>query len=351
VKTVAFLLLCSTVLGGYAQGSRVSQAGGRVVEMSLVRADDLSPEAWPEGKSELKQVPAVLKPDNNLYVLLEKNGIAPDAEAFALVYDLNPHLNDANKIASSTPVVLPAIAGDADIVQALEAGHLVELTLDPQIRAELMKNIESLQPALMAAEQADWTPEPKAQAEHLVTWFQQIEKRLKRRTAPPLRQASLIELQDEAGLLSRLLESAGRQHRTLSNEEQKAIADIYDDVEAEMRYFGETLSGTMPTTQAFYAVTVNIKGMERSRLENLRVYYTYNGLYRILPAEPPIPSFGFKQVGSGKSENLLMKNYQIWAAKDGDANHPVTQTYLLRIESSTPTALSVDLTPISGSHP
>lgn len=351
MKTVAFLLVCLTVFGGYAQDPRLAQAGGRVVEMTLVKADDLTPERWPEGKSELKQVPAILSPDRNLYVLLEKNGIAPDAEAFGLVYDLNPRLNDANKIQTTTPVVLPAIAGDPDIVQALQAGHLVELTLDPEIRAELMKDIESLKPALTLAEQPDWTPEARAQVEHLVTWFEQIEKRLKRRTAPPLRQASLIELRDEAGLLSSVLEAAGQEHRGLSSENQRQIAEIYDDVEVEIGHFGETLSGTMPTAQAFYAVTVNIKGMEQSRVENLRVYYTYNGLYRVLPAEPPIPSFGFREVGSGKSESLLMKNYQIWAARDGDANHPVTQTYLLRIESSTPTALSVDLTPISGSHP
>lgn len=118
-----------------------------------------------------------------------------------------------------------------------------------------------------------------------------------------------------------------------------------------MGQFGETLAGSAPTPQAFYAVTVNIKGADSALLDSLRVYYTYNGLFRTLPADPPITSFGFKQLGSGKSENLLMKNYQIWAAKDGDSNHPMTRPFLMRIDATTPSSINVDLSFLSGPHP
>ena len=112
----------------------------------------------------------------------------------------------------------------------------------------------------------------------------------------------------------------------------------------EMDHYSQTLAGNTPKAEDFCSVTVNIKAADSRNVENLRVYYTYNGLFRTLPAQPPIPSFGFAQLGSGHSQNLLRKNYQIWAAKDGDANHPVTPPYLLRIDTTIVPPVSVDLT-------
>jgi hypothetical protein len=90
-------------------------------------------------------------------------------------------------------------------------------------------------------------------------------------------------------------------------------------------------------------VIVNIKGGNPKSVDKLRVYYTYNGLFQQLPAQPPIESFGFPHTGSGQSDILLGKHYQVWAAKDGDANHPLTPPYLLRIDDTAVSPMSVDL--------
>jgi len=351
MKAALCLLVSSIVLGAPAQETRFAEAAGRVAAMTLVKTDDLTSVAWHEERIDLKRVSSVVKKDSNVYMLLQGNGIAPDSEALALVYDLNPRLKDANKLVANTSITLPSVTGDSNLLQLLQNGYLVELTLDPGIWSELNRQIDSLQGLLPLISHLDLDPEAQTQIERLIAWYQQIGKRYKRRTAPPLRQASLIELQDEARQLLSILLDVVQQHHNLSSTERKQIVDIYDDIELEMKQFGETLAGFMPKPQAFYVVTVDIKGARPSLLDRLRVYYTYNGLFRALPASPPIPSFGFKQLGSGKSENLLMKNYKIWAARDGDSNHPVTAPYLLRIEDTAPSSMSVDLTLVPGLQP
>jgi hypothetical protein len=351
VKAAICILFSLVTLQCPAQGIRMAEAAGRVVEMTLVKAVDLSSVAWPEGTTDLTQVSTIAKGDTNVYMLLQANGIAPDSEAFALVYDLNPALKDANNIAAGTSVELPSVSGNSSLLKLLESGNLVELTLDPAIHAELNQRIDGLQAVLPSISQLTLDPEAQTQIKGLIGWYQQIEKRSKRRTAPPLRRASLIQLRDEAGLLSSILLDALQRHRQLSSTEQRQIGGIYEDIKLEMTQFGEVLASVAPAAQSFFAVTVNIKGAEPAHLDGLRVYYTYNGLYRALPANPPIVSYGFKQLGSGRPENLLMKNYQIWAAKDGDSNHPVTLPYLLRIESTTPSSVSVDLSLSGGPRP
>jgi hypothetical protein len=111
----------------------------------------------------------------------------------------------------------------------------------------------------------------------------------------------------------------------------------------EIGNYSQVLADVIPNSQHFYSVTVTVKDTGNGLPDAFRVYYTFNGLFRPLPADPPFPSFGFHELGSGKTENLLMKNYQVWGAKDGDPNHPLTPPYLLRIDESSPTSLSVEL--------
>ena len=47
----------------------------------------------------------------NIYALLQANGIAPDTEAFTIVYDLNPTLRDAKTLKPGTTLELPKVVG------------------------------------------------------------------------------------------------------------------------------------------------------------------------------------------------------------------------------------------------
>ncbi|PWT90982.1 MAG: hypothetical protein C5B54_06200 [Acidobacteria bacterium] len=343
VKTIAcivFLLFAPNVL---SQEPKLGAIAGRPVELNLVKADDLSPAAWPREQIELTQTSATVTSDANIYMLLQANGIAPDPGAFTIVYDLNPQITDVNSVAPNTVLQLPAVSAERGLQKILQNRELVELTVDPEIRSHLNARIEALQLLIPSVTQVIAEPSAQLELKNLIGWYQQIEKRFKRKTDPPLRQATLVELLNEADLLSSAIEGALKKHRQVTENERKQIAAIYADVRLEMTQYGEVLARAPPKAEGVYSVTVNVSGIDPKFIDGLRVYYTYNGLFRPLPAQPPITSFGFRQLGPGKSENLFMKNYWLWAAKDGDPNHPATPPYELHIDASSPASLSVDL--------
>jgi hypothetical protein len=340
---VLFLVLgCCSM----AQEVRTGQLAGRPIELRLVRADDQSPVAWPENAIELTQVPASVTRDSNIYMLLQANGIAPDSGAFSVVYDLNPKVKDVNKLVPNASIRLPIVIPRRALQNLLKNRFLVEITVDPEIRLQLNQRIDDLQRLEPSIGEVTADADTQAQVKSLIGWYQEIEKRFKRKTDPPLRQATLMELRSEADLLSSILEDADQQHRHLADAERQQIAAIYEDIKLEMAHYGQVLAGLAPRGQAFYPVTVILKGVKTAAMDTVRVYYTFNGLFRPLPADPPIRSFEFTHLGSGVSENLLMKNYQIWAAKDGDPNHPLTRSFVLRIDETSPVSLTVELSAI-----
>jgi hypothetical protein len=332
----------------FTQEVRTGTLAGRPVELQVVKADDLAAVPWPAGPIDIERVSTVVKTDSNIYMMLQANGIAPDSEAFAVVYDLNPQITDLNALVPETPIQLPSVIPAQALTEIRKARYLVEMTVDPELRRQLNTQIESLQQFGTAVGQLTTDPNVQLRIKNLLGWYQQIEKRFKRKTDPPLRQSTLVELQSEASVLNAIFQDAVRQHRQMSEAEQKQVASIYEDIQLEMVQYGQVLAGVAPKSQTAYSVTVIIKGIDPRVLERVRVYYTYNGLFRTLPADPPVTSFGFTRLGSGISENLLMKSYQIWASKDGDSNHPITTPFPLRIDSGSPTSLTVDLSAAEG---
>jgi hypothetical protein len=84
-------------------------------------------------------------------------------------------------------------------------------------------------------------------------------------------------------------------------------------------------------------VTVRVLGATGEQVQNLRVYYQLTGL-----AGMNVGIFPFAKLGSPTTQVLAPKNYVIWAAKDGDPNHPVSQKFLAHIEGDQPN-IQVDL--------
>src|SRR5438552_1432653 len=145
VKVTTCTLFFLFVLNATTQEIRRAELAGRLIEMSVVRAEDLSPQAWPQQQMVLKQISATVTRDTNVYILLQANGIAPDPGAFALVYDLNPGLKDVNALPPDTFLQLPSIAGGEGLKKLLQDRDLVELSVDPEIRQALNQRIEALQ--------------------------------------------------------------------------------------------------------------------------------------------------------------------------------------------------------------
>jgi hypothetical protein len=343
MNLVRFILLFFLSASALAQQTQQSELAGRVVGMALIRADDLSSQPWPSAQIQLKTISGTSKPNQNVFMMLQSNGIAPDSQAFTLVYDLNPKVSNLEALAPNSVLILPAVTGGEQLQALLKGGDLIQLTVDPQLREQINQQADSLQRLVPSINDLTSSIETRNELRDLFDWFQQIDLRFRRRTDPPLRRSSLLEIQSEGELLDRILTNAYQQQRPITDAETTQINAIHEDLKLEMEQYGQTLSSTTPKGQGFYTITVNIKAGDPKTVANLRVYYTYNGLFRPLPAQPPIPSYGFARLGPGQSENLLMKNYQFWAAKDGDANHPVTPPYLLRINTTSQSALTVEL--------
>jgi hypothetical protein len=343
MKKVSCLLMLLATANLAAQDSIRKQLAGRPVDLTLVRADDLSPAQFPPESIDLAQVSAKLAADTNVFLLLQANGIAPDSEAFTLVYDLNSNIQSVDTLPPDSSILLPSIVGGPALRALLQRGYLVELTIDSPLRHELNQRIEDLHSLAPHLNQVSQDATTQLQLTDLLAWYDQIEKRFKRRTDPPLRRDTLAGMNDEAGALLSILKGAIRQRKQLDSTQLAQIHAIYDDIKDDISQYNQVLSDTAPPAQPGYLVTVNILGGPPALTDTLRVYYTPNGLFRPLPADPPVISYSFEELGSGKSRVLGRKNYDLWAAADGDSNHPLTVTYTLTIDNASPQHLTVDL--------
>jgi hypothetical protein len=168
------------------------------------------------------------------------------------------------------------------------------------------------------------------QLRSLAAWYAQIDKSYQRRTGPPLSQETLRQLSDEATALNTILGTAAQAKQPVSAEDAEQIAAIYDDLKKIMVSYGQSMGTASPKGEVSCDVVVRIKGGEPSEGAAMRVYYTFNGIYRNPPSDPPVRSSGWTQLGSDHSEHLLNnKNYTLWAARDGDPGHPLTVLYRL----------------------
>ena len=342
-------IFADTVPAANSDAPRVD-LGGRSISLELVKQDDLSPATWPLGKVTLTTVTATTTKDTDAYSLLSGNGIVPDNEAFAVLYDLNPAIVDVKAIHPGSTVVVPKVSGGPQLQHKLQSGYLVLLSVDPDLRSDLNQSIEQLQgnvqsfaalPANRFAGNNGQTT--KRQVSDLTNWYAQIRRSYLRRTGPPLRRTTLREISDEATRLNSLVTQAIGGSGQLDSADQEQIAAIFQDVESEMREYGETLGNEAPKAEPLLRVTVTIKGDNPNVIATLRVYYTFNGTFRDPPSNPPVTSYSFEKLGSGVSEVFPIKNYRMWAARDGDASHPLTPAALVHVVEGGSDPIGVDL--------
>lgn len=337
---ITLLILPATV---FAQESPTTEIAGRQVEVNVVKAETSQFVHLPQANFRLTTEVTHVPQRSNVLLELRNRGIRPDAEALTLVYDLNPQIKNLNALSSQQAIYLPVFVPRKQVQPFIKNGYLIELIVDPELRRQLNDHIERLQQLAPSASAIKSDAETKKKIAKTIEWFGEIKTRFRRRTGPPLRRETLLQMNEESKQFDSILSAAIENGRSLSPEEGQQIQSIFDDIQVEIRNYSQVLGDVVPTSEAFCAVTVNIQSGGRPLPVGTRVYYTFNGLFRKLPADPPFPSFGFRELGSGKTENLLFKNYQIWAARDGDPNHPITPPYQLLISENDPKALSIEL--------
>jgi hypothetical protein len=253
---------------------------------------------------------------------------------------------------------VPKIVGGPELVSKLGKEYLVALTVDPDIRQVLNQGIDKLQAsaARFAEIPADLFESPvdrstaQQNVETLAKWYAQIKKSYLRRTGPPLRRHTLLQLSNEVDALNSLIDLRPGSGQKLSKSDREQIGAIYEDVESEISKYSQVMANQAPAAEALYRIVVNIKGDDASLISGLRVYYTFNGIFRDPPANPPVTSYPFRQLGSGKFEVLPVKNYKVWAARDGDPGHPLTPPLLVQVSPLAGEKQEFDLSLAKGQH-
>jgi hypothetical protein len=98
------------------------------------------------------------------------------------------------------------------------------------------------------------------------------------------------------------------------------------------------MAGELPPGEPRYRVVVEIRGNDQDSIRNLRVYYVVAGLYRSPIVNPPVKSTNFNGLGSGSEALLTVKDYKVWAARDGDPTNPLTPVVDLKVRRLEPGA-------------
>jgi len=318
------------------------ELAGRRVSMELIKSD-LSPAPWPTETVTLGTQSIVTKAGDKISTLLSDNGIRPDSEAYTIVYDLNPTLEGITGLAPQTALVLPKVTGGAQLSEALAQGSRVMVTVDGSAKAQLRCNaiaINGLSKAF-ALLGSNRFPDPAKQQEtinsvnELASWFQHMRQTFGRRTARPLRQVTLLQTASEADILVMILERSIGSAQAISPADLAQIAAIHKDVKDTMTRWDQTMDGELPPGEPQYTVIVTIRGNDTARIQRLRVYYVLDGLFSDPLTDPPVKSVNFATLGSGAKAILPIKDYKVWAAKDGDPLHPVTPVTDLHVSKPT----------------
>ena len=336
---------CLVVLAAFARpinGQQIdTQMAGRDVSFELVKKPELTPETWPVEQIQptLNTVEVTFKTNDRLSTLLTGNGIRPDDEAYTLFYDLNPSIIKAGTITAGTKIVLPKLNGGPQLQAKLSNGYFAMITVDRALKDALKssaKAVEDSLPAFVALEDARFeTTSERSNTINFVreisTWLQHVRQTLGQRTAPPLRHETLFQLNAEAGQVKALVQKAIAPEGKLSAEDQDQIKLIREDVRFEIGRWDNVMSGELPEGEPKFKVTITISGNDSNLISTLRVYYVVSGAFRNPPNNPPVISRPFDGLGSGSSKDLTIKNYKIWAARDGDPGRPLTPVTLLEV--------------------
>lgn len=81
-------------------------------------------------KARLGTESVTVQPGDYAVTLLADNGIRQDAKSLALLYELNPQLEDVRKIMAGEKLVVPEIEGTRTLEFAFRRGYRVELLMD-----------------------------------------------------------------------------------------------------------------------------------------------------------------------------------------------------------------------------
>lgn len=330
-----------------------TKIAGRQVNVDLVEADDLTSVPWPDDHVGLITETLTTEANANIYDLLTANGILPDVEAFTVIYDLNPWLKQIDPLPSGVSLVLPKVTAGDKLQRKLKDGYLVMLTVDRTLREELATNISDLQNLSgrfisLSSERFTNPLAKKVMTDNVkavTVWLTYSQKTFLQRTGPSLRRQTLLGLDDEALAINSILAAILGANEKVTLADQEQINAVYRDIQVQMKKYDNIMAGEPQVSDGLYKVVVTIRGGSAKLVEELQVYYAWEGLFRKPPKEP-LKSQPFDGVGSGSTTNLTIADYVIWAGKPGHPFPPLTDQKPISIGATGGNPRNVTLTVI-----
>lgn len=322
------------------EGAAVSIAGRNIV-VGLIRIADRAPVSPPSAPLKVMTESIQAQPGLSISDVLVKYGIYPDSGAYSVLYDLNPGISKLDAVPDGTRLTIPAPLLGPEWKTALADGsQLVTFSVDEDLYKKLLGNIASLrteQPKFQAADgrrfaDAAKSGTTKKLVSEIIGWCTSISKAVGRRSAPPTSRDTLVALVNETAALEDLLQHATAKAGGITIDDEHQIGAIHRDFEEEIQRYGDVLSGGIPVGEdANRCILIaTIDGGDPGLAKRLRVYFTLDGEFH-QPPPPPLGVTPFPNLGSGKSDPVRPKRYEVWAAPDGHPEQMATEALLITI--------------------
>ena len=329
VSVPFFCLLVTACLPGLAAVPRVTWASHTITFQLMNR--DGAVMGWPSETVDFSTAAHTVKTGDTIPLLLKARRFRPDMESYTLLYMLNSCLQDLGALRPASTLMLPVVKLDRETRRVMNAGFLVAVTVDPELKQGFEEKVSAVlsQLALMRGWPAERFGDSQGASavrgslNRLGMTLNSIRLRLIQRNGVPISSAALRQLDDETALLHDILgkalvsgrvepeagkpqvlggsEVAGKYVASggvqpevekpqlpgggevggkalvsggvLSEEDQIFIGEFANDAAVKQCHYTWLVKGRVPPKYPTVVVTVKTMGQDGKPVYHLRVYY------------------------------------------------------------------------------
>jgi hypothetical protein len=322
ISLLCFLFLLASPLAAFE--NKTAQLEGLEVTMSLVKRTPIAQDKpWPS-ESIVLGSDSFTVAGKTIQELLRTNHIAPDVEAFTVVYQLNPSVTTLSDL-NLSQIRLPIVRGGPELVTLFGAGYIVALTVDSTTKAAFSQNVERLNGFVQDSSRLSAARfEDPSKASAAVVSLRLISDRLNRinervvqRYGRAIPSEVLRQLNGDARHLGDVLVS----QQQIGPDGYAFIEAVRKDVEVKAQPFVEAAAGEAPSRWPEVSVKVTtVRG--NHEISGLRILYVPEALSRY---RDEFRSFG--ALTSPTKQVLPEADYCFWAIHDLDKNEkPISKT-------------------------
>jgi hypothetical protein len=308
------------------------------ISMMLVNQKDGSTIKVLDNEIELAIKTIIYEENNTIDNILISNGIIPDGESLGILYLINPGI-DEDSIKTNTTLQVPIIKKKEDTTTIYNEAYLVALTLDKEIKKDLIKEFSNLrnfmeQIATIQADQFGSSTDKEKFIQNVSFVAEKIEAfkvALMERTRP-FSSEMIKQIYNEVKQINIIFNKLINDKKKLTNTEFEVIELINENMEIRMRALNEKKGPSgLPSRCPEISVVVKTIDPKQDKKEiyNLRIYYVSRALWENRKDFEE----SFDKLSSPTDRMLPEANYYIWAGKANDST-PVSDIKPLKVRKT-----------------